>query len=195
MEVASAPAAPPGGDDAMASEPTESGTRKRQRSAAGGFAETLGREILVQARELDEASGVKFGVPSPNWLDTADTAGHWISRRQMSAGRVVYAVSVLTGSGRVEMTFGNAANAARCFMTACDERSESYNVSLYAFKDWTIRIPVLKLAVGFDLPFSSIPDYSELALQAYLEKRKIAAAQFAEFVRFLEDSVGFSGYV
>ena len=194
MEVASAPAAPPGGDDAMASEPTESGTRKRQRSAAGGFAETLGREILVQARELDEASGVKFGVPSPNWLDTADTAGHWISRRQMSAGRVVYAVSVLTGDGRVEMTFGNATNAARCFMTTIYS-PVSHNVSLYAFKDWTIRIPVLKLAVGFDLPFSSIPDYSELALQAYLEKRKIAAAQFAEFVRFLEDSVGFSGYV
>lgn len=106
---------------------------------------------------------------------------------------MVYAVSVLTGNRRVEMTFGNAANAARCFMTTICGPVPRYG-SLYAFKDWTIRIPVLKLAVGFNTT-RSVPDYSELKLQAYLEDRKIAAAQFAEVVRLLEDSVGFSGYV
>ena len=48
-------------DDTMSSALEVADGAKRKRSG-GGFVESLGREILVQARALDKASGVKFGV-------------------------------------------------------------------------------------------------------------------------------------
>ena len=82
------------------------------------------------------------------------------------------------------MTFRNASNAARSFLAGCTEghRGPVLELSLYAFEDWAIRVPVVKLTMGFNKSISP-----SAAIDTELENRKIVAAQFDALLTLLDD--------
>ena len=172
-----------GTDDAM-SEALEPTGGKRKRSE-GGFVESLGREILVQARELDNASGTKFGVS--RLIRGASVMAYWISKVQKSAGDAVYVVGSCVGSttmAQVTATFGDLSNAIECFMTMVEGTTRNAD-TIYAFSVWEARPPVMTISLNTDA-FSDVTK-SLPERQALLKKRR--AEQIGMLIRLLDDSV------
>lgn len=160
---------------------------KRQKRPGTGIVASLGREILLQARALDKASGVKFGVEEDgrSWPRT------WITKVQQTASVPVYTVSVKKDhyspiGARTSVhtaTFKDLSNAIESFMTAANPDDDCQrDVLIMAFKVWEERHPVLKLTCGSP-KLGSISD----GLRVQLEKSK--AKQIAQLIKLLDDSV------
>ena len=133
-------------DDAMSSalEAAGADAPKRQKRPGTGIVASLGREILLQARALDKASGVKFGVEEDgrSWPRT------WITKVQQTASVPVYTVSVKKDhyspiGARTSVhtaTFKDLSNAIESFMTAANPDDDCQrDVLIMAFKVWEER--------------------------------------------------------
>ena len=164
-------------------EPDGADARKHQRHAEGGFVEALGKQIIVQARELDEASSMKYGcTKKSNYRELC----HWISKVQRSAGHSVYVVSFLPDDhdSRRKLTFGDSSNAIECFMTATRTNTR-IQATIFAFQgEWAFdeAVPVMQLMCG-----TKNTDFDDASLFERLEKLK--ATQIAQLTRLLEDTV------
>ena len=163
-------------------EPDGADARKHQRHAEGGFVEALGKQIIVQARELDEASSMKYGCLKNSGTEIC----HWISKVQRSAGHSVYVVSISKNNGdtRRKLTFGDSSNAIECFMTATRTNTR-IQATIFAFQgEWAFdeAVPVMQLMCG-----TKNTDFDDASLFERLEKLK--ATQIAQLTRLLEDTV------
>jgi hypothetical protein len=160
---------------------------KRQKRPGTGIVASLGREILLQARALDKASGVKFGVE-----DARSGPRTWITKVQQTASVSVYTVNVkrtlynhqlpLGRPSVITATFKDLSNAIESFMTAANPDDCQRDVPIMAFKVWEERIQVMKLTCGSP-KLGSISD----GLRVQLEKSK--AGQIARLIKLLDDSV------
>lgn len=169
---------------------------KQQKRAAGGIVEEIGREILVQAREMDRASssGTKFGVAIPRYWPEyrmGPAQYQYISIVKQTAGAPFYVVDVIVPTGkrrvtRAKATFKNMSNAILSFIMANGETVYRSEI-LYAFpgKDSPdqLRVPVARLTFG--LPTSD----TETGKQERARVEQLKAAQLIRLKEILEDSV------
>jgi hypothetical protein len=158
---------------------------KRQKRPGTGIVASLGREILLQARALDKASGVKLGVE-----DARSGSRIWITKVQQTASVSVYIVNVMyrdvhqlpPRTSVITATFKDLSNAIESFMTAANPGGLPRDLVINAFKVWEDqKFPVMTLTCGY-------PKLGSTAeFRAEMEKRQ--AKQIARLTKLLDDSV------